>query len=49
VETADQAAWLKDLSCEFGQGYYFDRPLTQDLARDVLRKHKRSIVAPCTA
>ena len=45
VETADQAARLKDLSCEFAQGYFFDRPLTHDNAREVLRKHNRSIVA----
>jgi diguanylate cyclase (GGDEF)-like protein len=44
VETADQAARLKELSCEFGQGYFFDRPLTHDRAREVLRKHTRSIV-----
>ena len=49
VETADQAARLKDLSCEFGQGYFFDRPLTHDRAREVLQKHKRSIVAQCIA
>jgi diguanylate cyclase (GGDEF)-like protein len=48
VETAEQAAQLKDLSCEFGQGFYFDRPLTQELAREVLQKHKRS-VAQCMA
>jgi diguanylate cyclase (GGDEF)-like protein len=49
VETADQAARLKDLSCEFGQGYFFDRPLTREDAREVLRKHKRPISAPCVA
>jgi diguanylate cyclase (GGDEF)-like protein len=38
VETADQVARLKDLSCEFGQGYFFDRPLTADRARDVLQR-----------
>jgi diguanylate cyclase (GGDEF)-like protein len=37
VETADQAARLKDLSCEFGQGYFFDRPLSADRARDLLQ------------
>jgi diguanylate cyclase (GGDEF)-like protein len=49
VETADQAARLKDLSCEFGQGYFFDRPLTHDRAREVLVKHKRTIGAHCVA
>jgi diguanylate cyclase (GGDEF)-like protein len=49
VETADQAARLKDLSCEFGQGYFFDRPLTTENAREVLRRHKRPVATPCTA
>ncbi len=49
VETADQAALLKGLSCEFGQGYFFDRPLTHDRAREVLRKHRHSIVGQCIA
>ena len=44
VETADQAAWLKELSCEFAQGYYFDRPLPHDQAREVLAGHSRLIV-----
>jgi EAL domain-containing protein (putative c-di-GMP-specific phosphodiesterase class I) len=37
VETADQAARLKDLACEFGQGYYFHKPLARDDAHAVLR------------
>ena len=45
VETADQAARLKDLSCECAQGYFFNRPLTHDRAREVLQKHRGSIVA----
>jgi EAL domain-containing protein (putative c-di-GMP-specific phosphodiesterase class I) len=47
VETADQAARLKDLSCEFAQGYFFDRPLTCDGAAAVLRRHRRPTVATC--
>ena len=47
VETADQAARLKELSCEFAQGYFFDRPLTHAGALEVLRKHQRSIAAQC--
>jgi diguanylate cyclase (GGDEF)-like protein len=27
VETEEQEAWLRDLGCEFGQGYRYDRPL----------------------
>jgi diguanylate cyclase (GGDEF)-like protein len=39
VETADQAALLKELDCEFGQGFFFDRPLCHDRAREVVQKH----------
>jgi diguanylate cyclase (GGDEF)-like protein len=49
IETADQAAQLKDMACEFGQGFFFNRPLTDDAARDVLQKHHRAIVAHCVA
>jgi diguanylate cyclase (GGDEF)-like protein len=47
VETADQAAQLKDLACEFAQGYYFDRPLTHERAREIL--HRQSLAAPYVA
>ncbi len=30
VETAEQAEGLKALDCEYGQGYYFYRPLDGD-------------------
>ena len=36
IETADQVNRLQELSCEFGQGYYFDKPLTRDHARAIL-------------
>jgi diguanylate cyclase (GGDEF)-like protein len=39
VETADQVERLRELACEFGQGFYFDRPLTEHDAREVVRKH----------
>ena len=42
VETADQAAQLTNLACEFGQGFYFDKPLTHEHAREVIRRHKGS-------
>jgi len=38
IETADQVSWLQELSCEFGQGYYFDRPLTAEHARAILQQ-----------
>jgi diguanylate cyclase (GGDEF)-like protein len=45
VETAEQAARLQDLACEFGQGFYFYKPLTSDRASAVLREHTFPIAA----
>ncbi len=30
IETAHQLQWLKQLGCEFGQGYLFSKPLAAD-------------------
>src|SRR6185369_15441520 len=38
IETAEQANTLQQLSCEFGQGYYFDKPLTSENARTILQR-----------
>jgi diguanylate cyclase (GGDEF)-like protein len=40
VETADQVSRLKALACEFGQGFYFYKPLTSERAHSVLREHR---------
>jgi diguanylate cyclase (GGDEF)-like protein len=45
VETADQAARLKALACEFGQGFYFFRPLTPSDAGAVLADRTWAIAA----
>jgi diguanylate cyclase (GGDEF)-like protein len=37
VETGEQLTRLKELSCGFGQGFYFERPLTSDAAAAMLR------------
>jgi EAL domain-containing protein (putative c-di-GMP-specific phosphodiesterase class I) len=37
IETADQVKMLQRLACEFGQGYYFDKPLTSEDARALLQ------------
>ena len=37
IETADQVNRLQELACEFGQGYYFDKPLTREDARAILK------------
>jgi EAL domain-containing protein (putative c-di-GMP-specific phosphodiesterase class I) len=37
IETAEQLERLMDLSCPFGQGFYFDEPLTAAAVGEVLR------------
>jgi EAL domain-containing protein (putative c-di-GMP-specific phosphodiesterase class I) len=46
VETADQAARLEALAYEFAQGYFFDKPLTDKDAREVVRKKAASAAMP---
>ena len=41
IETADQVNKLQELACEFGQGYYFDKPLTSEHARAILQDGTR--------
>jgi diguanylate cyclase (GGDEF)-like protein len=38
IETTEQQEKLRDLGCEFGQGFYFSRPLTADRAEALLRE-----------
>jgi diguanylate cyclase (GGDEF)-like protein len=37
IETAEQVRDLRDLDCQYGQGYFFFKPLSKDDARAVLR------------
>jgi diguanylate cyclase (GGDEF)-like protein/PAS domain S-box-containing protein len=37
IETAEQVRDLRELACQYGQGYFFFKPLARDDARDVLR------------
>lgn len=39
VETAEQAEALRAYGCEFGQGYYFSRPMPIDELRRLLEQH----------
>jgi diguanylate cyclase (GGDEF)-like protein/PAS domain S-box-containing protein len=39
IETAEQAALLREWACDKGQGYYFARPLSKAALTEVLRKH----------
>ncbi len=38
IETAEQAALLREWACDKGQGYYFARPLSKAALTEVLRK-----------
>ena len=38
VETEEQLAVLRDLSCGHGQGYLFDRPLAPDAVRALMAR-----------
>ena len=39
VESAEDEEWLKELGCEFGQGYYFSRALATAEALAFIAKH----------
>jgi diguanylate cyclase (GGDEF)-like protein len=39
VETEQQRAQLRALECEFGQGYYFSKPMDEDAAEALLLNH----------
>lgn len=41
IETAEQAQKLKALNCEYGQGFYFAKPLPAEEAEALLRKETR--------
>ena len=41
VETENQLLQLKDLGCQFGQGYLFSRPLNAEAAGALLRENPR--------
>jgi EAL domain-containing protein (putative c-di-GMP-specific phosphodiesterase class I) len=36
VETAEQLSQLRDLGCEYAQGYYFSRPVSAEQANDLI-------------
>ena len=39
VETAEQLAQLKELECDYGQGFLFSRPLTQEAAGSLIAQN----------
>jgi EAL domain-containing protein (putative c-di-GMP-specific phosphodiesterase class I) len=42
VETAEQLAQLQALGCEYGQGYYFSRPVDAETAGDLIETWSES-------
>ena len=42
IERAEQAAALRELGCELGQGYHFSRPVPADEAERLLRARLRA-------
>ncbi len=38
IETSDQVQILQDLECEYGQGYFFAKPLSKEVATELLRQ-----------
>ncbi len=46
VETAEQKAKLKKLGCEYGQGYFFSKPLDSESATVLLKQQFENITDP---
>ncbi|MEW7972249.1 MAG: EAL domain-containing protein [Candidatus Thiodiazotropha endolucinida] len=42
VETEDQLSQLRDMQCEYAQGYLFSRPINVDAFTDLLRYHSKA-------
>ena len=43
IETADQLAQLRALGCDFGQGYYFAKPVPSDVLGNLLSAERLSV------
>lgn len=42
VESEEQLNFLKDMNCEFGQGYYYSKPLDSKAAFDLIEKFSQT-------
>jgi len=40
IETSEQLAGLRKLNCNYGQGYFFAKPLPQDAATELIKDNK---------
>lgn len=41
VKSAEQLAWLRELGCDYGQGYLFSEPLSEKAAEEMIRADPR--------
>ncbi len=41
VETASQAFWLKNIACDYAQGYYFSKSISEDEFKELLLADKQ--------
>jgi EAL domain-containing protein (putative c-di-GMP-specific phosphodiesterase class I) len=44
VETAEQSEQLRALTCHYGQGYYFSRPVPAEAAEEIVERETASLV-----
>lgn len=42
IETPEQMAFLRERGCQFGQGYYYSRPLRVEEVESMINKHSQS-------
>jgi EAL domain-containing protein (putative c-di-GMP-specific phosphodiesterase class I) len=38
VETAEQATWVKEMSCDYAQGYFYSKPVSASAAMELAEK-----------
>ncbi len=43
IETADQLRYLEQINCEYGQGYYFSKPLDAENARNLIEGMQKTV------
>jgi len=41
LETANQLERLRTLDCDYGQGFFFSRPVDQEAAGQLIASHRR--------
>jgi EAL domain-containing protein (putative c-di-GMP-specific phosphodiesterase class I) len=48
IESEGDAVWLKEIGCDFGQGFYFAEALSRHQVPDFIAAHctKKTIAAP---